>query len=102
MKSEADTKSQSTYYICQDVDDANYSKLDIEHCTEALASSRQTCQTATSSTIALTQVVQKAPGGEGAKMSLLYPAGGALGALGVVGLCQSTHVHVCLHLTDME
>lgn len=29
-------------------------------------------------------------GGEGAKMSLIYPAGGALGALGVVGLCQST------------
>jgi hypothetical protein len=24
-------------------------------------------------------------------MSLVYPAGGALGALGVVGLCQSNH-----------
>jgi hypothetical protein len=42
------------------------------------------------STTAPTQRPAKAPGGEGANMSLVYPAGGALGALGVVGLCQST------------
>ena len=44
----------------------------------------------------------KAPGGEGANMSLVYPAGGALGALGVVGLCQSTHERFCLHFADLK
>ncbi len=41
----------------------------------------------------------QAPGGEGANMSLIYPAGGAIGALGVVGLCQSP-CNLCLRFDD--